>query len=335
MCKPAKKSPGERGRLTVAARRVDSKYMNAPSVTSTAFAELTEAPFVVRRPDMPSRSPLVFASPHSGRHYPQDMMAASLLDASAIRLSEDAYVDELILGGVEHGAAVIAAAFARAYIDVNREPYELDASMFEDELPDFARGRSARVAAGLGSIARIVAEGQEIYARKLTFAEARRRIELVHRPYHDALSTLLAQARAAFGLAVLVDWHSMPSAAARTYGQSGESGRRGGISGAGSCDLVLGDRFGTACAPQITTLVERELEAMGYRVARNAPYAGGFTTEFYGKPAARTHALQIEINRALYLDEASLEPKAGFFRLKRDLERVFSALAEGVARGVA
>ena len=302
------------------------------------MAELTEAPFVVRRAGAVVRSPLVFASPHSGRHYPPDMMAASLLDAAAIRLSEDAYVDELILGAVDHGAAVIAAAFARAYIDVNREPYELDATMFEDELPDFARGRSARVAAGLGSIARIVAEGHEIYSRKLTFAEARRRIELVHRPYHAALEALLAQARAAFGVAVLVDWHSMPAAAARTYGQSGDFGSgpgRRGMSGAGACDLVLGDRFGTACAPAITNLVERELEAMGYRVARNAPYAGGYTTEFYGKPAARTHALQIEINRGLYLDEASLEPREGFQRLKQDLERVFAALAEGVARGVA
>jgi N-formylglutamate amidohydrolase len=308
--------------------------MNAPTAPPRFLAELTEAPFVVHRAGPAPRSPLVFASPHSGRHYPPDMMAASLLDAAAIRLSEDAYVDELILGSVDHGATVIAAAYARAYIDVNREPYELDASMFEDELPAFARGRSARVAAGLGSIARIVAEGHEIYARKLTFAEARRRIELVHRPYHDALAALLAQARAAFGMAVLVDWHSMPTAAARTYGQSGDSHGRAGMSGVGSCDLVLGDRFGTACAPAITTLVERELEAMGYKVARNAPYAGGYTTEFYGKPGARTHALQIEINRGLYLDEASLEPREGFGRLQTDLQRVFAALAQGVARGV-
>jgi N-formylglutamate amidohydrolase len=290
-------------------------------------ARFETAAFVVHRSADEPASPLVFASPHSGRHYPADMMDASLLDAAAIRLSEDAFVDELILAAVGHGATVITAAYARAYIDVNREPYELDASMFEDELPDFARGRSARVAAGLGSIARIVAEGQEIYARKLTFAEASRRIEMVHQPYHAALEDLLAQARAKFGVAVLVDWHSMPAAAARTYGQSGDSAGR---SGAGALDLVLGDRFGAACAPAITTLVERELEAMGYRVARNAPYAGGYTTEFYGKPASHTHALQIEINRGLYLDEATLEPREGFARLKRDLERVFAALARGV-----
>jgi N-formylglutamate amidohydrolase len=308
----------------------------APALPALAPAEdagqFDTPAFVVHRAGDAPASPLVFASPHSGRHYPLDMMAASLLDASAIRLSEDALVDELILGAVDHGATVITAAYARAYIDVNREPYELDATMFEDELPDFARGRSARVAAGLGSIARIVAEGHEIYARKLTFAEASRRIEMVHRPYHDALEDLLAQARARFGAAVLVDWHSMPAAAARTYGQSGDQGI--GMSGAGVLDLVLGDRFGAACAPAITTLVERELEAMGYRVARNAPYAGGYTTEFYGKPASHTHALQIEINRGLYLDEATLEPREGFGRLKRDLEKVFAALGRGVRGGM-
>jgi N-formylglutamate amidohydrolase len=250
-----------------------------------------------------------------------DMMAASALDAASIRRSEDALVDGLIDSATSYGASVIAAAYARAYIDVNREPYELDASMFEDELPDFARGRSARVAAGLGSIARIVAEGQEIYARKLTFAEAAQRIEAVHRPYHAALGGLLSEAKAKFGLALLVDWHSMPQAAARTLAQSGD------FAGLGTCDLVLGDRFGAACAPRITALVEAEFEAMGYRVARNAPYAGGYTTEFYGRPQAGVHALQVEINRCLYLDEATLEPHEGYARLQKDLERVFAALA--------
>lgn len=295
--------------------------MDAAIAQPAAGPALAEPPFVLHRPAGALASPLVFASPHSGRVYPTDMMEASALDADAIRRSEDAFVDVLIAGAVDHGAAVIAAGYARAYVDVNREPYELDPSMFEDELPDFARGRSARVAAGLGSIARIVAEGQEIYARKLTFAEARRRIEAVHQPYHAALNALMTEACGQFGLAVLVDWHSMPSAAARTLGQSGDP------RSVGACDLVLGDRFGTACDGAITRAVELELEAMGYRVTRNAPYAGGFTTEFYGRPARRRHALQIEINRALYLDEASLKPHMGFERLKSDLERVFSALA--------
>lgn len=302
--------------------------MNAGLALPAAEPEPAAPPFVLHRPEGALASPLVFASPHSGRYYPPDMMAASALDGEAIRRSEDAFVDVLIEGARAYGAAVITAGYARAYVDVNREPYELDPSMFEDELPDFARGRSARVAAGLGSIARIVAEGQEIYARKLTFEEARRRIETVHQPYHAALEALLAEAAGQFGLALLVDWHSMPSAAARTLGQSGDFG------GAGSCDLVLGDRFGAACHGRITETAERALESMGYRVMRNAPYAGGFTTEFYGQPSRGRHALQIEINRSLYLDEASVTPHAGFPRLKADLERVFAALAHCSRRGL-
>lgn len=300
--------------------------MNTGPLPPVAEPALAEPPFSLLRPEGALASPLVFASPHSGRLYPRDMMAASALDAAAIRRSEDAFVDGLIAGALDHGAAILQAGYARAYVDVNREPYELDASMFEDELPDFARGRSARVAAGLGSIARIVAEGQEIYARKLTFAEARSRIETVHAPYHVALDSLMSESIAQFGVAVLIDWHSMPSAAARVQGQSGDP-RAGG-----ACDLVLGDRFGTACHGSITDSVEHALEAMDYRVTRNAPYAGGYTTEFYGRPARRRHALQIEINRALYLDEARVKPHMGFERLKGDLERVFAALSACVAK---
>jgi N-formylglutamate amidohydrolase len=273
------------------------------------------APFEIRRPERVT-TPLVVASPHSGRLYPDDMMAASTLSPSAIRRSEDAFVDALAAGGPRHGAPLIAATFARAYLDVNREPYELDQAMFEDELPAFARARTARVAAGLGSIARVVGEGQEIYARKLTFGEAKARIETVHTPYHKALAGLLAEAKAAFGLAILVDFHSMPSAAALV---DGPRGRR-------TCDFVLGDRFGAACAPKVAATVERELEAMGYAVTRNAPYAGGYTTEFYGRPDTGVHALQIEINRGLYLDERTLKRHGGFERLSRDLDRLFASL---------
>jgi N-formylglutamate amidohydrolase len=243
------------------------------------------------------------------------MMSAAALDAHAIRRSEDVLVDDLIAAAQPLGATVLAARFARAYIDVNREPFELDPAMFVDELPDFARARTARVAAGLGAIARVVSEGQEIYARKLTFAEARARIDRAHRPYHAALERLIGEAHAAHGYAILVDWHSMPSAAAR-------AGRDR------ACDVVLGDRFGAACAGVLTQSVERQLEAMGYRVARNSPYAGGYTTEHYGRPARRTHALQIEINRAIYLDETTLEPTRGFERLKADLETLTRTLAQ-------
>lgn len=260
-------------------------------------------------------TPLVFASPHSGRLYPEDMMSAAALDAISIRRSEDAFVDDLIAQAPEHGVAVITANFARAYIDLNREPFELDPGMFSDTLPEFARARTARVAAGLGAIARVVSEGQEIYHRKLTFAEARGRIEGAHQPYHAALSELMAQAQAAHGFAILVDWHSMPSAAARAAGRDR------------ICDMVLGDRFGAACAGVLPTRVERELERMGYRVTRNTPYAGGYTTEHYGQPNRRVHALQIEINRALYLDEATLAPTSGFARLKAHVDQLIGTLA--------
>jgi N-formylglutamate amidohydrolase len=260
-------------------------------------------------------TPIVFASPHSGRFYPDDMMAAAALDAQSIRRSEDAYVDDLIAAAPELGVATITARYARAYIDLNREAFELDPAMFADELPEFARARTARVAAGLGAIARVVSEGQEIYARKLTFAEARARIEGAHRPYHAALAQLIAEAHAGHGFAILVDWHSMPAAAARTGGRDRP------------CDIVLGDRFGAACAGVLPTRVERELESMGYRVARNTPYAGGYTTEHYGRPARRVHALQIEINRALYLDEGSLDLTAGFHDLKLRLEALTRTLA--------
>jgi len=279
-----------------------------------------EPAFLVRRPQAPPvappATPLVFASPHSGRHYPAEMLAAAALDEAAIRRSEDAFVDVIAAAGPRYGVPLIQACYARAYIDVNREAYELDASMYEDELPSYAQARTARVAAGLGAIARVVGEGQEIYKRKLTFAEARRRIETVHRPYHEALGGLLREAQARFGYAILVDWHSMPSAAAAAASR----GRRG-------ADFVLGDRFGAACSAALSGLVERELEAMGYAVARNAPYAGGHTTEFYGRPSEGVHALQIEINRALYLNERNLKRHGGFDRLIRDIERLAQALA--------
>jgi N-formylglutamate amidohydrolase len=292
--------------------------MNAwEPIAANELAQRTDA-FEVRRAapaGLCPPTPLVFASPHSGRLYPADMMAAAALDAQSIRRSEDAFVDDLISGAPEFGVATITACYARAYIDLNREAFELDPGMFADELPEFARARTARVAAGLGAIARVVSEGQEIYARKLTFAEARGRIEGAHRPYHETLRSLIAEAHAAHGFAILVDWHSMPAAAARTSGRDR------------SCDIVLGDRFGAACAGVLPARVERELEALGYRVARNTPYAGGYTTEHYGRPSRRVHALQIEINRALYLDEATLTPTAGFESLKADLDKVARSLA--------
>lgn len=290
--------------------------LDPPEEPAAAPAAGEPAAFELRRPQGAATA-LVFASPHSGRLYPHDMMSASSLDAATIRRSEDAHVDDLIQDAPELGVCVLLARYARAYVDVNREPYELDPAMFEDALPEFAQARTARVAAGLGSIARVVGEGQEIYARKLRFDEARRRIEAVHRPYHAALRGVLDETVRRAGRAVLVDWHSMPSAAAR---EAGGKGRR-------APDIVLGDRFGAACSPLVTAAAERELEAMGYAVERNRPYAGGWTTEHYGAPGRRVHALQVEINRALYLDEATLAVHEGYRRLRRDLRRLTAALA--------
>jgi N-formylglutamate amidohydrolase len=287
----------------------------APPATAPVAADYDdEAAYRVVRPPGGRATPVICASPHSGRIYPAAMMAASQLDRRAIRRSEDAHVDELIAAAPGVGHTLISAQFARAYLDVNREPWELDPAMFEDELPAFAKARTARVAAGLGSIARIVCEGQEIYARKLTFAEAEARVRHVHQPYHLALAELIAEARSAHGVAILIDWHSMPAAACARGGEG--------------CDVVLGDRFGAACSSRVTGLVERELVAMGYRVARNTPYAGGFTTEHYGRPGRKVHALQIELSRALYFDEANLALTPGFDRLRCDLGRLFKSLAD-------
>lgn len=273
-------------------------------------------PFEVLRPRV-LKTPLVFASPHSGRVYPADLMAASRLDARGIRRSEDALVDGLIADGREAGAALLLCRVGRAYVDVNRDPLELDAAMFSDSAPAGAIVTSSRVAAGLGAVPRLVGDGRAIYGRKLRFAEASGRLERVHAPYHAALAGLLGSARKRFGRAVLIDWHSMPSAAGRGEARKGRP----------KPDMVLGDRHGDSCAAGLTALMRRELEAMGYVVALNRPYAGGYTTQLHGRPETGVHALQVELDRGLYLDERTLEPAPGFARLKADLERLFGVLA--------
>lgn len=260
---------------------------------------------------------MVFASPHSGRIYPPEMMALARLDALAVRQSEDAFVDDLIAPAVEHGVTLVLARYARAYVDVNREPDEIDPLMFEGAAPE-AGSRTARVAAGLGCIPRVVAQGREIYRGKLPAGEAQRRLARAWRPYHAALDARLTQTRARFGRSVLIDWHSMPAGAVKA----------GRARGARAPDMVLGDRFGRSCAPALTSAVQRELERAGYVVARNTPYAGGWTTERYGRPEQGLHALQIEISRGLYLDEARLEPAAGFDRLRGTVERLARALTD-------
>src|SRR5919112_2225918 len=212
--------------------------------------------------------PFVFNVPHAGAVYPASFLASSRLDAVALRRSEDAFVDELFASVMELGAPLMTAHFPRAFLDLNREPYELDQRMFDGRLPSFANTRSMRVAGGLGTIPRIVADGQEIYRGRLTVEEALRRIEWLYKPYHRALRQLLHRTGRSFGHAVLIDCHSMPSTSLR---------RDDGV----KADIVLGDRYGTACATALTDCAEPALRERGYAVVRNKPYAGGFITEHY------------------------------------------------------
>ncbi|WP_421726308.1 N-formylglutamate amidohydrolase [Bauldia sp.] len=265
--------------------------------------------------------PLVFNSPHSGRVYPPDFLAASRLDRSAIRRSEDTYVDELFAAANSHGAPLLRANFPRAWLDVNREPYELDPKMFSDRLPHYANVGSVRVAGGLGTIARIVSESEEIYDQPLSVTDALDRIEGYHKPYHRALAAMVGDTRQRFGLAVLIDCHSMPSAV-----RNGHSRQRP--------DVVVGDRYGTSCAPALTGLVIELLRGCGYAVARNKPYAGGYITEHYGKPARGVHALQIEINRSLYMNERTLERTASFEQLRLNLLKFIGDLADAIDAGL-
>ena len=262
--------------------------------------------------------PFVFNSPHSGRYYPADFLAATSLDAFEIRRSEDLLVDRLFARVTELGAPLLSAHYPRAYIDVNREPYELDPKMFDGRLPSFANVRSLRVAGGLGTIPRVVSDTANIYRGPVSVEEALARIERVYRPYHDTLRRLLAQTHVAFGLAILIDCHSMPSSVR-------------GATAKVRPDFVLGDRFGSSCMPELTECAAAALAALGYTVSHNKPYAGGFITEHYGRPARGLHALQIEVNRALYMDEVTLEPHHGFARLAYDLQRLAAALLDLVA----
>ncbi|BAE50981.1 N-formylglutamate amidohydrolase [Paramagnetospirillum magneticum AMB-1] len=286
-------------------------------------AETTNDDAAVLRVAEPPRQsvPLVFASPHSGRDYPADFVAASRLDPRMLRRSEDSFVDELYSGVVELGAPLIAALFPRAYCDPNREPYELDPAMFSGDLPEHANTRSPRVLAGLGTIARVVASGAEIYAGRLPVSEVEHRISRCYRPYHRRLKDLVDATRKAFGWSLLVDCHSMPSV-------GGPMDRDSGLS---RVDVVLGDCFSAACSPLFTQVAEDAFTHLGYRVVRNAPYAGGFTTRHYGQPRQGSHALQIEINRALYMDEGQHCHGRDFAKVQADLQKVAAALAAAAA----
>ena len=272
-----------------------------------------DPPFEILEP-AEGTSAVVFNSPHSGRVYPPNFLAQSRLDLATLRRSEDFFVDELIASVVRRGHPVMRAHFPRCYVDVNREPYELDPRMFDGRLPSFANTRSMRVAGGLGTVARVVGDAQEIYDRRLPVDDALRRIETLYKPYHRALRRLFTRVHRDFGAAVLVDCHSMPS----TAGAKDERPR---------ADVVLGDRYGTSCTAIVSDVTDATLRSLGYTVSRNRPYAGGFITEHYGNPAAGLHAIQVELNRSLYMDERRYSRSTTFERVAADIETLAERLA--------
>ena len=265
-----------------------------------------DPPFEVIEPAVP-QGPVLFNSPHSGSSYPRAFLANSRLDMATLRRSEDTFVDDLFSGVVAQGYPLMRAHFPRCYVDVNREPYELDPRMFEGRLPSFANTRSMRVAGGLGTVARVVGDAQEIYDRRIPVDDALARIESLYKPYHRALRRLFTALHRDFDAAVLVDCHSMPSNA----GIREERARP---------EFVIGDRYGTACVDVVADVTEQTLRELGYTVSRNKPYAGGFITEHYGNPAAGLHAIQLEVNRALYMDERRYVRSSGFARVAADMQ---------------
>jgi len=271
-----------------------------------------DPPFEILEP-AELRGPVAFNSPHSGCVYPRAFLAAARLDLATLRRSEDCFVDELLVGVVARGHPLMRAHFPRCFVDVNREPYELDPRMFDGRLPSFANTRSMRVAGGLGTVARVVGDAQEIYDQRIPVDDALRRIEGLYKPYHRALRKLVTRVHRDFGTAVLVDCHSMPS----TAGPKDERPR---------ADIVIGDRYGTSCIGVIADTVEVALRERGYMVSRNKPYAGGFITEHYGNPAAGLHSIQLEINRGLYMDERRFERSKTFSTVARDLEMISDRL---------
>lgn len=242
---------------------------------------------------------VVFASPHSGRDYPPAFLARSVLDERAVRSSEDAFVDQLFVSAAAAGAPFLTARSPRAFVDLNRAPEELDPALIEGVR---RVSHNPRVASGLGVIPRVVSNGRAIYRGKLTLAEAHDRITRYWRPYHDQLQTLLDESRNTYGEAVLIDCHSMPHEALDSVGSNG----------APRPDVVLGDRFGATASSTVMEQVEAAFASAGLRVARNMPFAGAFIAQHYGRPSRNQHAVQVEIDRALYMDEQTMEPRPDF-----------------------
>jgi N-formylglutamate amidohydrolase len=283
-----------------------------------SLAELASHPFEVMLPTK-QVSPLIIASPHSGRIYPDEFAQQSCLAEIVLRQSEDCFVDHLVEAAPSLGVPLITALFPRVFVDPNREATELDQDMFSERLVLPVNAASPRVLAGLGVIPRLAANEQEIYAAKLPTAEAERRLDLFYRPYHRALGDLVAATKRQFGLCMLLDCHSMPSAGAWMDGPH----TRHRI----DVDYVLGDCFGASCAERVTATAETILTEHGAKVRRNNPYSGGYVAQSYGRPAQRVHVLQLEINRALYMNEASFEPVHGFAAVQDVLMKLIERLS--------
>lgn len=277
---------------------------------TTGFEPSSNPPFEIYGPAV-QRVPFILNSPHSGRNYTDAFMTKVQLSDFAIRKSEDFLVDELFGSGIAIGLPMLVANFPRAFLDVNREPYELDPKMFDGQLPDYVNTQSVRVSTGLGTIAKIVADREEIYHSPISVEDALERIENIYKPYHACLRRILAQTHVKFGFAVLLDCHSMPSA---HHGSPFE--RRP--------DFVIGDRFGSSCSEELTLCLRDNLKAMGYKVVLNKPYAGGFITQHYGRPDSGLHAVQIEINRGLYMDESSMQKSENFEKLADDIRQLLN-----------
>jgi len=260
-------------------------------------------------------TPVVFSSPHSGRDYPVAFLRASVLDAKTIRSSEDAFVDDLYRAAPDHGAPLLAARAPRAFIDMNRAPDELDPGVVEGVV----RGaHNPRVASGLGVIPRVVAAGRAIYRGKLTLAEAEDRLNRHWHPYHAALKTLTEQAHHDFGQAVLIDCHSMPHEAIESHARPGTP----------HPEVVLGDRFGAAASRDIMDHIEAAFLRTGLRVSRNAPFAGAYITQSFGRPSRGYHVVQVEIDRALYMDEARITPSPDFDAFRTLLTGVIAEITD-------
>jgi N-formylglutamate deformylase len=263
-----------------------------------------------RRDPQAAEVPLVFDSPHSGSHYPGNFRFCCPFDV--LRTAEDTYVDELYAAAPELGATLIAAVFPRSYLDPNRAVDDLDTALIDEPWPSPLKP-SHRTRAGLGLVRRVARTGTPIYDRKLSISEILARVEQYHVPYHRVLDEACSRLHGKFGVVWHVNCHSMPSQ---------RSAKKGGQ----CADFVLGDRDGTTCEPGFTDFVAGVLRARGYTVRINEVYKGVEIVKRQGRPAERRHSLQIEVDRALYMNQKTLEKSEGFARLQTDITHLIDAL---------